>query len=318
MDLTLFKDLKITVDAYKQHRYDILMVRSTVPTTMGLQAAISANTGEASSKGVDISLDYTKTLSKSWWVSARGNFTYATSEVLVNEEPNYSAANANLSRVGNSMNQIYGLVAERLFTDDVEVANSPVQFGDIMAGDIKYRDINGDGKISSEDLVPIGLPTVPEIVYGFGFSVGYKSFDLSAFFQGDARTSFQINPASITPFVNQNGLLSVISGDHWSENDRNPYAFWPRLNNIFSENNDQSSSWWLRDGAFMRLKSAELGYNFPQKLLKRYGMTSCRLYLNGTNLLTFSSFKLWDPEMGASGLGYPIQRVMNVGVQIGL
>ncbi|SEA07223.1 TonB-linked outer membrane protein, SusC/RagA family [Arachidicoccus rhizosphaerae] len=318
MDLTLFKDLKITVDAYKQYRYDILMVRSTIPTTMGLQAAISANTGEASSKGVDISLDYTKNFSNSWWLSARGNFTYATSKVLVNEEPDYSAANANLSKVGNSMNQMYGLVAERLFTDDVEVANSPVQFGDIMAGDIKYRDINGDGKISSEDYVPIGLPTVPEIVYGFGFSIGYKNFDLSAFFQGDARTSFQINPADITPFVNQNGLLNVISNDHWSENDRNPYAFWPRLNNIFSENNDQSSSWWLRDGSFMRLKSAELGFNFPAKLLKRYGMTSCRLYLNGTNLFTFSAFKLWDPEMGASGLGYPIQRVMNVGVQIGL
>lgn len=317
MDLTLFKDLKITVDAYKQYRYDILMVRSTIPTTMGLQADISANTGEASSKGVDLSLEYTKNFNSSWWISARGNFTYATSKVLVNEQPEYSAANANLSKVGNSMNQIYGLVAERLFTDDVEVSNSPTQFGNIMAGDIKYRDINGDGKITTDDYVPIGLPLVPEIVYGFGFSLGYKNFDLSAFFQGDARTSFQISPANITPFVNQNGLLNVISEDHWSENDRNPYAFWPRLNNVFSENNDQSSSWWLRDGSFMRLKSAELGFTIPPKSLKRYGLTNCRIYLNGTNLLTFSSFKLWDPEMGSSGLGYPIQRVMNVGIQIG-
>lgn len=317
MDLTFLHDFKLTVDAYKQHRYDILMVRSTIPTTMGLQAAISANTAEASSKGIDLALSYDKTFNKNLWFSARGNFTYATSNVLVNEEPDYSAADANLSRVGHSMNQIYGLIAERLFTDDIEVANSPTQFGNVLAGDIKYRDINGDGKISSEDYVPIGLPTVPEIVYGFGFSMGYKQFELSAFFVGNARTSFQIDPASITPFANQNGLLQVVADDHWSENDRNPYAFWPRLNSIFSENNDMSSSWWLRNGAFMRLKSAEVAYNFSVKMLNKVGLTSCRLYLNGINLLSFSSFKLWDPEMGASGLGYPIQKVVNVGVQLG-
>ena len=318
MDLTLFDKLKLTVDAYKQHRHDILMVRSTIPTTMGLQAVISANTGEAASKGIDIALDYTENFSSDLWVTAKANFTYATSEVLVNEEPTYAPENAHLTKVGHSMNQIYGLLAEQLFTDDIEVSNSPAQFGNVLAGDIKYRDINGDGKISTEDYIPIGLPTVPEIVYGFGFTVGYKNFDLSAFFQGVGRTSFQIDPASITPFANQNGLLNIISEDHWSENDRNPYAFWPRLNNLFSENNDKPSSWWLRDGAFMRLKSAELGYNFPASLLKRIKLANCRLYLNGTNLLTFSSFKLWDPEMGASGLGYPIQRVVNVGLQVGL
>lgn len=250
-------------------------------------------------------------------MQARGTFTYAKSKVLVNEEPQYSVQNANLSKVGQSMNQIYGLVAERLFTDQVEVNNSPAQFGNIMAGDIKYRDVNGDGKISIADYVPIGLPTVPEISYGFGFSVGYKNFDISAFFQGIARTSFLIDPAKITPFVNQNGLLQAIASDHWSENNRSSYAFWPRLNTIQSDNNNQPSSWWLRDGAFMRLKSTEIGYNFSPKTLKRLGLSTGRLYLNGTNLLTFSAFKLWDPEMGASGLGYPIQRVLNAGVLIG-
>jgi TonB-linked SusC/RagA family outer membrane protein len=317
LDATFLRDFKLTVDAYHQYRTNILMVRSTVPTSMGLQTTISSNVGQAYSEGVDIALDYHKTFNNSLWMQARGTFTYAKSKVLVNEEPQYSVQNANLSKVGQSMNQIYGLVAERLFTDQVEVNNSPAQFGNIMAGDIKYRDVNGDGKISIADYVPIGLPTVPEISYGFGFSVGYKNFDISAFFQGIARTSFLIDPAKITPFVNQNGLLQAIASDHWSENNRSSYAFWPRLNTIQSDNNNQPSSWWLRDGAFMRLKSAEIGYNFSPKTLKRLGLNTGRLYLNGTNLLTFSAFKLWDPEMGASGLGYPIQRVLNAGVLIG-
>ncbi|MGF7230444.1 SusC/RagA family TonB-linked outer membrane protein, partial [Arachidicoccus sp.] len=317
LDATFLHDLKLTVDAYRQYRSDILMTRSTIPTTMGLQTAISSNTGKASSEGIDIALDYNKTFGNSFWIQARGTFTYARSKVLVNEEPDYSTADANLSKVGHSMNQMYGLVAEKLFTDDIEVSNSPTQFGNILAGDIKYRDINNDGKITTDDYVPLGQPTVPEILYGFGFSVGYKNFDISAFFQGVGRTSFMINPANITPFANQNGLLQIVSQDHWSDNNRNPYAFWPRLNSTFSDNNDQSSSWWLRNGAFMRLKSAELGYNVPSKILKKFHLTSSRIYLNGTNLLTFSAFKLWDPEMGGSGLGYPIQKVANIGIQIG-
>lgn len=317
MDLMLLHNLKVTVDAYKQFRSNILMVRNTIPSSMGLQADISSNVGEASSKGIDVALDYHKSFSHTLWIQSRGTFTYATSKVVYNEEPDYAANNKNLSRVGNSMSQIYGLVAERLFTDQSEVNNSPMQFGNIMAGDIKYRDINGDGKISTTDFVPLGLPSTPEILFGFGFSVGYKNFDISAFFQGSARTSFLINPADITPFGNQNGLLKAIADDHWSENNRNSYAFWPRFNNNFSENNDQPSSWWLRNGAFMRLKSAEIGYNLTASTLKKLHLSNTRFYVNGINLLTVSAFKLWDPEMGASGIGYPIQKVINAGLMVG-
>lgn len=317
MDLTLFKDLKITVDAYKQKRSNILMARSTIPTTMGLQATPDANVGVASSKGIDIALDYQKTLSNDCWLQARGTFTYATSKLLVNEEPNYDANNINLSKEGQSLSAIYGLVAERLFIDQVEVNNSPAQFGNILAGDIKYRDINGDGKISVEDYVPMGYPSTPEIQYGYGFSFGYKKFDISAFFQGTARVSFMIDPSKITPFVDQHGLLKAISDSHWTESDRNSYAFWPRLNNIYSDNNDYASSWWLRSGAFLRLKSVEIGYNPSPKFLKSLHLSSTRFYVNGTNLFVISAFKLWDPEMGSSGLGYPIQKVFNVGILVG-
>ena len=321
LDLTLFRDLNITVDAYHQFRSNILMVRSSIPTSMGLQAPISSNAGQAESKGIDLALDYHKSFDNSFWLQTRGTFTYAVSKLLVNEEPIYPANDRNLSQVGNSLAQIYGLAAERLFIDQREVNNSPIQYGSIMAGDIKYRDINGDGKITNADYIPMGYPTVPEIIYGFGFSIGYKDFDISAFFQGSARSSFLINSAAITPFYvnggNQNGLLNVIANSHWSEDNQNSYAFWPRLNNNISPNNSQPSSWWLENGAFVRLKSTEIGYNVPKTVLKKLGLGSARIYLNGTNLLTMSAFKLWDPEMGASGLGYPIQKVFNLGLTAG-
>jgi len=330
MDLTVAKNFTLTVDAYQQKRDNILMVRSTIPTSMGLQANISSNAGKSSSRGIDIAMDYKKNFSNSFWVQSRGTLTYSKSKLLKNEEPVYGNDLKYLSRVGNSLSQIYGLLAERLFIDDKDVANSPVQsFGDYKAGDIKYRDMNGDGKISSSDVVPIGYPIVPEIIYGFGFSFGYKNFDISAFFQGSARSSFIINSADISPFYlvnglqpnglntgNQSGLLSTIANDHWSEDNRNPYAFWPRLSTNIQGNNTQTSTWWLRNGSFVRLKSAELGYNFNKNQLKFIHLSSARIYLNGLNLLTLSSFKLWDPEMGTSGLGYPIQKVFNVGLRV--
>jgi hypothetical protein len=335
MDLTVAKNFTLTVDAYQQKRDNILMVRSTIPTSMGLQADISSNAGKSSSTGVDIAMDYKKNFNNSFWIQSRGTLTYAKSKLLKNEEPVYPSNLQYLSKVGNSLSQIYGLVAERLFIDNVDVANSPVQsFGDYKAGDIKYRDMNGDGKITSSDIVPIGYPQVPEIIYGFGFSVGYKNFDISAFFQGSARSSFVINSADISPFTlvsglqdnglntgNQSGLLKSIADDHWSEDNRNPYAFWPRLSNTIQANNSQTltsptSTWWLRNGSFLRLKSAELGYNFSKSQLKFIHLNSARIYLNGLNLLTLSSFKLWDPEMGTSGLGYPIQKVFNVGLRV--
>jgi len=208
-------------------------------------------------------------------------------------------------------------IAERLFVDDEEIRNSPTQFGDYRAGDIKYRDINRDGIISELDRVPLGYPTSPEIVYGFGFSAGYKGFDLSCFFQGLGRESFWIDANSTSPFINgQNALLKAYADDHWSEDNRNIYALWPRLSESLISNNLQTSSWFMRDGSFIRLKSVEFGYTLPAKLISRAKMTNLRFYFSGINLLTFSKFDLWDPEMGGNGLGYPIQKVFNFGVQL--
>lgn len=321
LELGLFNAVNILVDFYKERRSNILMTRNTIPSTMGLNASVQANVGEAEGKGVDLSLDYTKTFQHKMWLQIRGNFTYATSKLLVNEEPRYPEPSR--YRVGHSLSQTFGLIAERLFVDDKEVANSPEQnFGQqVMGGDIKYRDVNGDGKITDADYVPIGLPTTPEITYGIGFSFGYHQWDLSCFFQGSARSSFWVSPESISPFVlnggGQHGLLSAIAEDHWSEEDRNLYSFWPRLSDYFVNNNNQSSTWWMRSGDFLRLKTLELGYTFPQGLLRRLHLSNTRMYANAMNLFVLSKFTTWDPEMGGDGLGYPIQRVYNIGINFG-
>lgn len=320
--------VKLTVEPYWQERSNILLDRTYIPMTMGLSAKVKANTGKAKSHGVDVSADYSKYFRNGLWTSLRGNFTYATNEITVYDEPNYPANEYYRSRVGYSFGQTWGYVADRLFVDDEEVANSPSQkFGDIpvAAGDIKYRDINGDGQITESDMIPIGYPTTPEINYGFGGTIGYKNFDFSFFFQGSARSTIFIGAGSISPFVmkadspgNQNGLLRVVAEDHWSEDNRNLYAFWPRLSDRINENNTQVSTWWMRNGAMLRLKSLEIGYNLPMKSARKIGMTKLRVYLNATNLFTISGFKIWDPEMGANGLGYPLQRVFNIGLSIGL
>jgi hypothetical protein len=307
------------------------MTRTATPATMGLSAQPQANIGEAESKGIDLSVDYNKIISKDLWVQGRLNFTYASSEYLVYEEPTYDNAPWK-SRVGYPIGQQWGYIAERLFVDDEEAANSPKQnFGEYGGGDIKYHDVNRDGQITTLDQVPIGYPTSPEIVYGFGFSVGYKQLDLSAFFQGLARESFWISVGATAPFVSytyndteknsgiiyQNQLLKAYADDHWSEDNRNLYALWPRLStsSAGNSNNSQQSTWFMRDGSFIRLKSVELGYTLPGEWLKKLD-TTFRIYFSGTNLLTFSRFKLWDPEMAGNGLGYPVQKVFNLGINV--
>ncbi len=284
MDLKLFNSIDIVVDAFKQTRSNILQTRSNIGSTLGLAITPATNFGAAESKGLDMSINYNKHFGDNWFTNLRGNLTYSTSKILKYDENYYPPELDYLYRKGNSIAQNYGYIAERLFVDDQEAANSPKQFGVYGGGDIKYRDVNGDGVISALDRVPIGHPTSPEIIYGFGGTLGYKKFDLSLFFQGSARSSFFINPQNISPFVTnggaQNGLLKVVADDHWSEDDRNLYAFWPRLSDTFIENNNQTSTWWMRNGAFLRLKSIELGYNVSKEFLDKFKISNLRLYAN--------------------------------------
>jgi hypothetical protein len=164
--------------------------------------------------------------------------------------------------------------------------------------------------------VPIGNPTTPEIVYGFGFSFGYMNMDFSTFFQGLTNESFWIDVAATSPFQNQTQLLKAYADSYWSEDNRNSYAIWPRLSTTINTNDNQTSTWFMRDGSFLRLKSLEVGYTLPKKVQKFCNTSTFRFYLNGTNLLMFSKFKIWDAEMGGNGLGYPLQKVFNLGLNV--
>jgi len=331
MEISLFKNFHLTPELFFEHRTNILQTRTSIPYTMGLwnPGNVKANLGEAKSKGFELAFRYDHYFNSDFWIQAMFNFTYATSWYTKYEEFQYDMEWWK-SSIGVSTTQSYGYIAEGLFIDDNEVLNSPVQ-GRAMAGDIKYRDLNGDGVINDRDQAPIGYPTTPEIDYGFGPSIGYKRWEFSFFFNGKARRSFWIDYNLVSPFFNttginnnpgnpvgHNALMQFIADSYWSENNRNPYAVWPRLSsaNAESDSNGARNTWFMRDGAFIRLKKVELAYNLPENLSRKVGMQGCKIYVSATNLFLISKFKIWDVEMAGNGLAYPIQRGFNAGLFI--
>ena len=326
VDLELWHKLTLNVDVFREIRSNIFQAR-VIPSTLGVgNVPLYANLEKVENKGIDLSLAYTYNVSKDLVLTARGTFTYAHNKVLYLDEPKYPYPYR--SSIGQPLKQLRGLVADHLFADSSEITGSPGQYGALYPGNIKYKDVSAaydkTSKIDDNDMVPMGHPTVPEITYGFGFNIVYKKWDIKTFFQGIANVSYFMNGTvgnsftstkSIIPFGTlQSNLLEAIANDHWSPSNRNTHAFFPRLSDAANPNDYQNSSWWLRSGAFMRLKSAELGFS-PNKIV--------RIYANGFNLLTFSKFKLWDPELLATypngnGMNYPPQRIINVGVQLNL
>lgn len=322
LEIGLFRNeaIKLNLEYFKEIRSNIYMERENFPSSAGLEATISGNVGKMQKNGLDGSIDISYSFTKDLWITGRGNITYYHNKLLELDEKNYP--DEYLKRKGYSWDQQWGLIAERLFVDEYEILNSPKQdFGEYQAGDIKYKDVNGDGKVDRNDMVAMGYPTKAEIQYGFGLSIGYKKWDLSAFFQGDARVSMFIDAGvssgddvGIAPFIEQRNALPLIADDHWSETNPNPHAFWPRLSTVAIENNTMRSTWWLRDAGYMRLKQIELGYNVSG--LKKIGLERFRVYLMGENLFTLSSFKLWDPAMGSTGAKYPPNKRYNIGVKL--
>ena len=337
-DIQLFNSLNLTVDAFREIRSNILTTKGSIPNYLGAaKTVIYGNFAKVKNWGVDLAVDYGKQINRDLSIQFKGTFTFARNRVMETDEA--ADIRPALSAVGKPLNTLWGYVADGLYIDEADIANNPTStLGNITiaAGDVKYvdqPDVNGnyDGQIDSDDRVAIGHPTIPEIIYGFGFSVGYKAFDFNCFFQGSARSSFFISPLRITPFAQpydpdnelggkqaNNALLQVIANNHWSESNQNMYAFWPRLSDTAISNNNQSSTWWLRDGTFLRMKSAEIGYTLPKRLTSKAKLENLRIYVSGTNLFNISKFKIWDTEMGNNGLGYPVQRVFNVGIQLSL
>lgn len=313
VDMQLFHQLNLNVDVFKEVRSQIYMQKvNTVASFIGTGATkIYENSGKMKNVGFDVSVDYNKQVNKDFFVSFKGTFTYAHNTILARDEPPFQQY-PNLSSVGGSLGQHLGYMADGLFRDEADLKSQEQTLGYIpQVGDIKYvdqPDANGnyDGIINANDRVHMGYSEDPEIVYGFGPSMKYKDWDFSFFFQGVARTSIMMS--GFHPFGKNatRGVMKFIADDYWSENNPNSNAAYPRLTRDTNDNNTVTSSYWLRNGAFLKLKNAEVGYTFKM----------FRAYLSGSNLLTFSPFKHWDPEMGGgSGMKYPTQRVFNIGVQ---
>ena len=313
-DMQLFHQVNLNFDVFKEIRSKIYMQKvNTLPDFIGTgETKIYENSGKMKNVGFDIALDYNKQITKDFFLSFKGTLTYAHNTILERDEPPFQLY-PNLSSVGYSRGQHLVYVADGLFRDQADVDSHAEQtLGYIpQPGDIKYvdqPDANGncDGIINTNDRVYMGYPEDPEIVYGFGPSMKYKNWDFSFFFQGAARTSILMS--GFHPFGKNatRGVMKFIADDYWSESNPNPNAAYPRLTRDTNANNTVNSSYWLRNGAFLKLKNAEIGYTFKM----------FRAYLNGSNLLTFSPFKHWDQEMGGgSGMKYPTQRVFNIGIQ---
>ena len=313
-DMQLFHQVNLNFDVFKEIRSKIYMQKvNTLPDFIGTgETKIYENSGKMKNVGFDIALDYNKQITKDFFLSFKGTLTYAHNTILERDEPPFQLY-LNLSSVGYSRGQHLVYVADGLFRDQADVDSHAEQtLGYIpQPGDIKYvdqPDANGncDGIINTNDRVYMGYPEDPEIVYGFGPSMKYKNWDFSFFFQGAARTSILMS--GFHPFGKNatRGVMKFIADDYWSESNPNPNAAYPRLTRDTNANNTVNSSYWLRNGAFLKLKNAEIGYTFKM----------FRAYLNGSNLLTFSPFEHWDPEMGGgSGMKYPTQRVFNIGIQ---
>lgn len=317
-DLSFFHKLKISVDYFKEEREGIFLQRKSIPIYVGLSTQPYVNIGKMRNSGVDASLEYHQPLGKDVMLTVRGNVTYARNVVVDQDQPDWKYLYMN--RKGQSQYQTFGLVAAGFYKDQEDIDSWPQStYGAVQPGDIKYQDLNGDGKIDSYDLKAIGYTDVPEIMYGFGFSLQWKAFDFSAFFQGVGNVNFSTRTDQTQGFIARNikeaGVFSDLYNNYWTP-DR-PDAKYPRLTIGTNNNNNQTSTFWMVNGRYMRLKNLEIGYTLPKRIANKIAMQNLRVYLSGVNLFTFSPFKLWDPDLQTGATNYPNNRVINIGLTIG-
>jgi TonB-linked SusC/RagA family outer membrane protein len=321
IEMSLYRSLRLQLDYFYEKRDGIFVQRQSIPDYVGVTTMPWSNVGKMQNRGIDGMLEFDKRLND-FFLSVRGTFTYARNKQIDNDQPDYVDKYRN--RNGQKYGQQFGLVALGLFRDETEIANSPSQFGVsyLKPGDIKYKDINGDGVVDNADEVPIGYSNIPEIVYGFGTSMSYKGVDLSLFFQGVAHTTFFLG-GSYFPFnypnIGRTAFLDGLKDKYFDPEKQNFDAELPLpYHEGWHGSNYQNSTYWQRSGAFLRLKTAELGYTLPKSISKNLNLKTVRFFVTGTNLLTFSKdVKLWDPEINSvDGRGYPLMRTVNLGINI--
>nr|WP_071148553.1 TonB-dependent receptor [Bacteroides ndongoniae] len=326
IDMKLFGDrFDMTVDFFKDIRSGIYQQRASTPAEMGLVTLPWANVGKMKSWGIDGHVAYTHTFTPDTYITVRANFTQSKNEILEFEESikRYPYQSA----VGYQSGINRGLIALGLFKDEADIENSPQQnLGSVvLPGDIKYKDVNGDGVVDDGDVVPLEYSNTPQIQYGLGTEFNYKNWNLSVLFEGTARMKYFVGGSGYYPFANEDtgNILTMvadpnnrwisaeISGDPSTEN---PNAKFPRLTYGNNSNNNRASTFWLRDGSYLRLKNVTLAYSTQNKLFKKVGIQNATFSLIGENLwLWDKGDKIFDPTQASSnGAKYPIQRVITL------
>lgn len=327
LDLTLFKGLfEMNFDAYQAIRHNIYDYRYTVPASLGVLQYPLDNYGKVKSRGIDFSGKVQYAFNSDFWMILNGTFTYNKATFLTVEEP--EGKQNWQKKVGHDISQSFAYIAEGLFQDQTEIDNAPTQDGSVQPGDIRYKDIDKNGKIDINDAVLAGYPETPRIVYGLSAFVHYKSFEFSMTFQGSGNRTFFINPAQISPFYGDKAVLKAIADSHWREEDQEMKPFWPKLsiNNIVDHNPEENysntekrkSTYFMREGRFIRCKSMEIAYYLNKGLMKKLKVENFRLFARANNPFLISSFDLWDIELGSSGFNYPIQKTYSIGCNFSL
>lgn len=312
VDATLFKGLTLTVDGFYERRSDI-WVSSDGQNSAVLGASGSyVNAGIVDSWGTEIGANYYKKMGNVE-LNLGGTFTYNRSKIIeMLEEP---AAYDYTRSTGNPVGQIFGLQAIGYFVDQADIDNSlPQQFGPVKAGDIKYKDMNGDKVINSDDRVAMGYnSTCPEIYYSFSLGLEWKGLGFSAQFQGVGNYTAILSGTYYHPLVDNTTISNYVYRNRWTP--ETPNARFPRLTTETVDNNLQTSSLWLADRSFLKLRNCEVYYKLPSSWLNRFWVKNAKVYVRGVDLLCFDSIDQLDPE--AMNNSYPTTRSIHVGLSVG-
>ncbi len=322
-------------DWFYKRTSDILITPYlSVPQTFG-QGLPTQNLGIVDNRGIELALTHENSIEIGTGLTyfVRANFTYAQNKLIFQDEN--PSVNPNTRVTGRSLNQFFGYQAIGLFQSQEEIDKAPKQQNAVKPGDIRYADINGrdadgnftgqpDGKVDGDDQTAIGRSAIPQIIYGLSAGAKFKGFDLSFLFQGAGRVNTFITGELAWPFYNGSNAL-VAHQDNWTPT--NTGAAYPRLTEQPQGNNLETSSFWLKDASYVRLKNLEFGYTLLGSLLSKVGVGSARVFVSGQNLLTFDKLKVIDPEgpgesgtnfSGGSSRGrfYPQQKVYAAGINV--
>lgn len=317
-----------TIDWFLDKRDDIFMKRNQMPLTTGLaDQTPMANVGKMKSYGWDGNIAYTQRIGQVN-LQLRANFTYQTTDVIDRDE----AANELWYKMekGFQLNQSRGLIALGLFKDQEDIDRSPSQVAlsnkTILPGDIKYKDVNGDGVITDDDKVPLGYRETPGLQYGLGLSANWKNWGINMLFQGTGKCDFFVGgngPHAFHDGKRGNILQVMVDGNRWipkeisgTEATEDPNADWPRLTYTNNNNNNRKSTYWLKERKYLRLRNLEITYDLPQMWTRKFLVSNMRIGFIGQNLFTWAPFKWWDPEgTNESGSSYPINRTYSCYIQ---